>query len=263
MGNGFEALKPMAAELKAKARERQEQKDQEEKVQARVARDTLDFLHTMKKTGVKVAGNVKVPKAFTQDNAEPEINFAAAMKMAGVEPLGAPKRVQHKKVVKPEPRQTIADNAAVLEESLSDDFDSIEFLESDDGKSFRRPGVGPDVPRDLRRGRWVVVGQLDLHGMFVEEARIAVVDFLKKAQMQERLCLRIIHGKGNGSPDRQSILREVVRRWLKQRDEVIAFCEARENDGGAGATIVRLKPLVRNRPEQRPVETTVAKSEID
>lgn len=259
MGNGFEALKPMAVELKAKARERQEEQEKAEKVQARVARDTLDFLHTMKKTGVKVASNVKVPKSFSQDKDEPEIDFAAAMQKAGVEPLGTPKRVQHKKVVKPEPRQTIADNAKVLEESLSDDFDSIEFLESDDGKSFRRPGVGPDVPRDLRRGRWVVVGQLDLHGMFVEEARVAVVDFLKKAQVQDRLCLRIIHGKGNGSPDRQSILREVVRRWLKQRDEVIAFCEARENDGGAGATIVRLKPLSRNRPN----EATLAKTEID
>lgn len=258
MGNGFEALKPMAAELKAQARRRQDEQEKAEKVQARVARDTLDFLHTMKKTGVKVASNVKVPKSFTQDEDAPEINFAAAMQKAGVEPLGTPKRVQHKKVVKPEPRQTIADNAKVLEESLSDDFDSIEFLESDDGKSYRRPCVGPDVPRDLRRGRWVVVGQLDLHGMFVEEARVAVVDFLKKAQAQDRLCLRIIHGKGNGSPDRQSILREVVRRWLKQRDEVIAFCEARENDGGAGATIVRLRPLARNRAGG----TTVAKTEI-
>ncbi len=245
MGNGFEALKGMAAELKAQARERQEQKERAEKVEARVARDTLEFLHTMKKAGVKVASDVKVPRNAVDHTDEPDVDFAASMKKAGVQPLGGAKRVQHKKVVRPEPRQSIADNEAVLQESLSDDFDSIEFLESEDGKSFRRPSVGPDVPRDLRRGRWAIVGQIDLHGMFVEEARIAVVDFLKKAQQQERLCLRIIHGKGNGAPDRQSILREVVRRWLKQRDEVVAFCEARENDGGTGATIVRLKPLPR------------------
>jgi DNA-nicking Smr family endonuclease len=90
------------------------------------------------------------------------------------------------------------------------------------------------------------VGQIDLHGMFVDEARDAVAQFLKRAQATERLCVRIIHGKGNGSPNRQSVLREKVRRWLKQRDEVIAFAEPRENDGGAGATLVRLRPQKRH-----------------
>lgn len=240
---GFEALRPLAAELKQKARERQEQEDREQKVQARIARDTQVFLETMKRTGVKAASGVKIARRVE----EKDIDFASAMKKAGVEPLGAAPRVHHSKGVAPEPRQTIADNESVLEESLSDELDSIEFLESDDGKSFRRPEVGPDVPRDLRRGRWSIVGQIDLHGMFVEEARIAVVDFLKKCQAHEWLCVRIIHGKGNGSPDRQSVLREKVRRWLKQRDEVIAFCEPRENDGGSGATLVRLKPLPRKR----------------
>jgi DNA-nicking Smr family endonuclease len=155
--------------------------------------------------------------------------------------------VRHaKKPAAPVPSQTIADNRQVLEDSLSDELDSVEFLESEDGLAFRRPGVGPDVPRDLRRGRWSVVGQIDLHGMFVDEARDAVAQFLKHAQATERLCVRIIHGKGNGSPNRQSVLREKVRRWLKQRDEVIAFAEPRENDGGAGATLVRLRPQKRH-----------------
>lgn len=239
--NGFDALRPLAAQLKEQARERQAQQDKEEKVQAKIARDTEMFLETMKKTGVKAAAGVKIARHVE----EKDIDFARAMKKAGVEPLGTAPRAQHKKAVRPEPRQTIADNESVLEESLSDELDSIEFLESEDGKSFRRPEVGPDVPRDLRRGRWSIMGQIDLHGMFVEEARIAVADFLKKCQAHEWLCVRIIHGKGNSSPDRQSVLREKVRRWLKQRDEVIAFCEARENDGGSGATIVRLRPLPR------------------
>ena len=239
--NGFDALRPLSAQLKEEARAREEQKVREEKVQAKIARDTKLFLDTMRRTGVKAAQGVKIARSVE----EKDIDFASAMKKAGVEPLSGASRVQHKKAVRPEPRQTIADNESVLEESLSDELDSIEFLESDDGKSFRRPGVGPDVPRDLRRGRWSVVGQIDLHGMFVEEARIAVSDFLKKCQTHEWLCVRIIHGKGNGSPDRQSVLRERVRRWLKQRDEVIAFCEPREIDGGAGATIVRLRPAPR------------------
>ncbi len=239
--NGFEALKPMAAQLKAAHRERTEEKRREEEVKQSIARGTREFLDAMQRTGVRAAEGVKVKKSVN----DRDINFASAMKEAGIEPLGAVKRTTHKKAAAaPVPRQTIADEAAVLKESLSDDADSTEFLESEDGLSFRRPEVGPDVPRDLRRGRWVVMGQLDLHGMFVEEAREAVVDFIKKSRANERLCVRIIHGKGNGSPDRQSILREKVRRWLKQFDEVVAFAEPFERDGGAGATVIRLKPPV-------------------
>ena len=57
--------------------------------------------------------------------------------------------------------------------------------------------------------------------MFVEEAREAVSSFLKKCLAHEFYCVRIIHGKGNGSPQGLSVLREKVRRWLKQRDEVV------------------------------------------
>ena len=241
MSNGFEALAPLADKLKTQARKQEAEREAKQKASEHIARETNVFLDVMNQTGVKAMAGVRIKPRIE----EKDIDFASAMRKAGVAPLGVSERVQHKKNVRPEPRQTIADNESVLEESLSDELDSIEFLESDDGKSFRRPGIGPDVPRDLRRGRWSIVGQIDLHGMFVEEARIAVVDFLKKCQMHEWLCVRIIHGKGNGSPDRQSVLREVVRRWLKQRDEVVAFCEPREIDGGAGATIVRLRALPR------------------
>ena len=177
MGNAFDALKPMAAELKARHRERAEEKLRQEKVEQRIAQGTLEFLKEMNRTGVRAAQGVKLSAA----SKDADISFAAAMKKAGVEPLGNDKRAQHeKKKPAPVPQQTIADNKAVLAESLSDEADSIEFLESEDGLSFRRPEVGPDVPRDLRRGRWCVVGQLDLHGMFVEEAREAVIDFIRK-----------------------------------------------------------------------------------
>ena len=239
--NGFEALKPIAEQLKAQHRERVEQMNREEEIKKTIARGTREFLDTMQKTGVRAAEGVRVQKSVS----DRDIDFVAAMKAAGIEPLGAQKRVTKKKpAAVPVPRQTIADEKEVLQASLSDEADSIEFLESEDGLSFRRPEVGPDVPRDLRRGRWVVMGQLDLHGMFVEEARDAVVNFIKKSRANERLCVRIIHGKGNGSPDRQSVLREKVRRWLKQFDDVVAFAEPFERDGGAGATIVRLKPPV-------------------
>ena len=174
MGNNFDALRDMAATLKEQARERQEQNEKNERVQKRIARETLEFLQAMKKSGVKSAPDIRL-KAMCRDAS---ISFTEAMHEAGVVPLGTAPRATHSKSVSSEPKQTMADNKAVLDESLSDEADSIEFLESEDGLSFRRPSVGPDVPRDLRRGRWVVMAQLDLHGMFVEEAREAVSSFL-------------------------------------------------------------------------------------
>lgn len=241
MGNNFDALKGMAATLKEQARKKQEQSEKTEQAQKRIAHETLEFLQAMKKGGVKSAPDIRL-KATCRDAS---ISFTEAMREAGVVPLGTAPRATHPKNVSSEPKQTIADNKAVLDESLSDEVDSIEFLESEDGLSFRRPSVGPDVPRDLRRGRWVVMAQLDLHGMFVEEAREAVSSFLKKCLAHEFYCVRIIHGKGNGSPQGFSVLREKVRRWLKQRDEVVAFAQPPERDGGAGATIVRLRPTAK------------------
>lgn len=241
MGNGFEALAPLAGKLKEEARKTQAEKKARQETSEHIARETNEFLEVMNQTGVKAMAGVRIKPRI----AEKDIDFASAMRKAGVEPLSGEPRVHHKKARKPVPVQTIADNKRVLEESMSDDLESIEFLESEDGKSFRRPDVGPDVPRDLRRGRWSVRAQIDLHGMTVDDARSAVAQFLKDSCKHEIFCVRIIHGKGNGTPGRIGVLREVVRRWLKQRDEVAAFCEAREIDGGAGATIVRLRAVRR------------------
>ena len=147
MSNGFEALAPLADKLKTNARRRQAEEQARQEASEHIARETNVFLDVMKKTGVKAAGGVKIKPRIT----EKDIDFAGAMKKAGVTPLGAGDRVTHKKPRKAVPAQTIADNKRVLAESMSDDLDSIEFLESEDGKSFRRPGIGPDVPRDLRR----------------------------------------------------------------------------------------------------------------
>ena len=89
----------------------------------------------------------------------------------------------------------------------------------------------------------IVVGQHEHARLRRDEAREALGQFIRLAHRTGLRCVRIIHGKGNSNPDRQSILKEKVRRWLKQFDAVVAFAEPYERDGGAGATIVRLKPL--------------------
>lgn len=159
-----------------------------------------------------------------------------------VAPLRTKERVVHVPE-QPEPvaRQHLADEQAALEQSLSDEFSVETLLETDEELSFARNGIGHDILRKLRRGHWVIQGQLDLHGMRTDEAREALAAYLRDVGKRGLRCVRIIHGKGLGSVNREPVLKRKVRNWLVQKDEVIAFCQARAVDGGAGALVVLLK----------------------
>ena len=162
--------------------------------------------------------------------------------MADAVPLKpAPRAVAAREPVAPRPLQREADERLALAQSMSDEIDIERLLDTDENLSFRREGVGTDVVRRLRRGQWTVQGQIDLHGKRVDEARVALVEFLAQALREQRRCLRVIHGKGLGSVAREPVLKGKVLRWLVQRDEVLAFCQARPNDGGAGALLVLLR----------------------
>ncbi len=141
----------------------------------------------------------------------------------------------------PVPKQRIADEQAALQESLSDEFSIETLMESDEALSYARTGIGPDVLKKLRRGEWVIQDQLDLHGLRTDEAREAVGLFLRNAVRKGMRCVRIIHGKGLGSVNKEPVLKSKVRNWLVQKNEVMAFCQARAADGGSGALIVLLK----------------------
>ncbi len=140
----------------------------------------------------------------------------------------------------PQPRQREADERAALREAWSDEIDVESLLLTDDGLSFRRPGVHPDVVTRLRRGQWAVQGQIDLHGLRRDEAREALRSFLGQAQRQSRRCVRVVHGKGLGSPGREPVLKGKVQRWLAQAAGVLAFAQASAPQGGAGALLVLL-----------------------
>jgi len=138
-------------------------------------------------------------------------------------------------------RQHLADERVALQESLSDEFTIDTLLDTDGELSYTRQGIGPDVLRKMRRGHWVIQDQLDLHGLRSDEAREALGEFLRIATRRRLRCVRVIHGKGLGSVNREPVLKRKVRNWLVQKDEVLAFCQARAADGGAGALIVLLR----------------------
>lgn len=184
-------------------------------------------------------------RAHKQREREESGNFLDAMDQLGVAPLAPDARVHHRpKRHAPHARSRARDDAAVLVESVSDEIDVERLLETDDALSYRRPGIGPDVLRKLRRGEWVIQSEIDLHGLRVDEARPALGSFLRDAVKRGSRCVRVVHGKGLGSKDRTPVLKNKVRAWLMQRDEVIAFCQARAAEGGAGALVVLLRPTV-------------------
>ncbi|MBN8494890.1 MAG: Smr/MutS family protein, partial [Burkholderiales bacterium] len=137
--------------------------------------------------------------------------------------------------------QREADERAALREALSDEVDVESLLLTDDGLSFRRPGLGPDVVSRLRRGQWSIQAQIDLHGLRREEAREQLAAFVREALQRGQRCVRVVHGKGLGSPGREPVLKAKVQRWLAQCTEVIAFTQATGPQGGAGALIVLLE----------------------
>jgi DNA-nicking Smr family endonuclease len=136
------------------------------------------------------------------------------------------------------------DDALVLQQSLSDGFDVDGLLDDDPTLSYAKDGVGNDVVKKLRKRHWPVQDELDLHGMTRDVARGQLGDFLRRAMRRGVRCVRIIHGIGYGSPGGEPVLRSVVHSWLVQLDEVVAFCVAGRADGGNGALIVLLKPVL-------------------
>ena len=142
----------------------------------------------------------------------------------------------------PLPLQLWLDEERVLQESISDDLDVSTLLDTDDQLSFRRPGIGVEITHRLRAGHWSIQHQLDLHGLRTDEAREALGAFIRQAHRSGLRCLRVIHGKGLGSPSKSPVLKGRVQGWLVQKKEVLAFVQARPMQGGAGALLVLLIP---------------------
>ncbi len=178
-------------------------------------------------------------KAELAQQQKTEDLFLAAVKNA--RPLNT-NRIHHEpSKPKPIPQQFIRDEKQALRDSLSDGYIPAHELESGEELLYLREGQSPSVLSKLRRGHWVVQANLDLHGLISDEARTQVAEFLARCKKRGIRCVRIVHGKGLGSRNREPILKHKVRNWLIQKDEVIAYAQARATDGGSGAVIVLLK----------------------
>ena len=176
--------------------------------------------------------------------AEADVDLGQAF--ADVAPLRSSNRARIAKArPAPTPLKRLADEAEALAASkFAAEPSPLSWevgQEHDAQQTFLRPGLGTDVLVRLRRGHWSVQGELDLHRLTSEQARDALADFLSEARVRGWRCVRVVHGKGLSSPNREPVLKSKVRRWLSQWDEVLAYCEAPRHGGGGGAVVVLLK----------------------
>jgi len=113
----------------------------------------------------------------------------------------------------------------------------------------KAPGISRRIVKALREGKFAIKRTLNLRGMFVEEAKEAFEEFMKKAILNGDRCVLIIHGRGLSSKY-EPVLKNKVKEWLEKgpfRKYVLAYSSARPCDGGPGATYVLLssKPIRR------------------
>ncbi|HEX7386455.1 MAG TPA: Smr/MutS family protein [Castellaniella sp.] len=138
------------------------------------------------------------------------------------------------------PRSLEADEQAVLDELWRGPFEP-DPVDSVDALAYRGDGIQDSVWRRLRRGGYRIGAELDLHGYNRDRAYHAVAGFLADCQNRDLRCVRIIHGKGLGSPNTGPVIRSLLDGWLRRRKDVLAFCAARPHDGGTGAAYVLLR----------------------
>lgn len=151
-------------------------------------------------------------------------------------------RLSHKQAKpKPQPKQLIRDEQQALADSLSDYYIPAHERESGEELLYLRDGQSPIVLSKLRRGHWVIQAHIDLHGLISDEARMYVSQFISDCKKKGIRCVRIVHGKGLGSRNKEPVLKNKLRGWLMQKDEVLAYAQAKPQDGGSGAVIVLLK----------------------
>jgi DNA-nicking Smr family endonuclease len=236
--------------------------------------DARDVAAAVKREGLSGLSSLK--RALKADVEKREVQRVAAARaereavadadefrraIGEIAPLKTPPRTTVTRVPPPPvPLQSLRDEEAVLHEALSDEYDPESLLDIDETLSFCRPGISQEVVRKLRRGAGVVQAQLDLHGMRREEAREALAEFIREAVKRGLRCLRVIHGKGLGSIGKEPVLKGKVRAWLVQKSEVIAFCQARPHDGGAGAVLVLLQPGGAGRHHNHPQDKSQDRS---
>ena len=96
----------------------------------------------------------------------------------------------------------------------------------------------------LERGKLKPEAFMDLHGYNKINAKVAVLEFIKKSIFKEIRCILIITGKKSGYMGATGVLRKSLPMWLKEKEfssYILGHNYASSKDGGDGARYVLLR----------------------
>ncbi|MEN8261151.1 MAG: Smr/MutS family protein [Pseudomonadota bacterium] len=119
--------------------------------------------------------------------------------------------------------------------------DDLAELSVTDSLSYVTPALQKNILKKMRRGFFDIEAELDLHGFTEREARRQLLCFIHLCVLDGLRCVHIIHGKGYRSLQRNPLLKNKVNLWLRQHDDILAFCSAKPADGGTGAIYALLR----------------------
>ena len=135
----------------------------------------------------------------------------------------------------PKPRQIEFDGPS------REGTDAIAEVGVSEPLSYIAPGIQKMILKKMRRGAFDIEAELDLHGFFERDARRQLLRLIHFCVLDGLHCVHIIHGKGYRSLQGNPVLKNRVNLWLRQHEDVLAFCSANPADGGTGAIYVLLR----------------------
>jgi DNA-nicking Smr family endonuclease len=166
--------------------------------------------------------------------------------MAGVSPLaGRGREVPSEPEAAPAPRsapgnplQDIVDGKLAFALSGSDEYAEGHVV-----------GLDMLTVGKLQARQYSPESHIDLHGLNSWQAFQNMVHFFRAAYIKGERTVLVVTGRGRNSPNGVPVLRFKVQEWLTQeplRRVVLAFCTAKQEDGGLGALYVLLRKHRKN-----------------
>lgn len=106
---------------------------------------------------------------------------------------------------------------------------------------FSKPGISHAEMKKLEKGI-DIKETIDLHGIKANDAILEIVSFIERCLSKKAYKIRIIHGKGNKSFNKkEAVIKNITNKTLQKIPQVLAFCSAKQYDGGTGAVNILLK----------------------